>query len=78
MRYSWGMNDANCKRCGKPGHTGRTCKVTIRKAWPGKHAIRLGLRSPDGTWLEVEASVTQAIYDRAAEVLRDAIRQPET
>lgn len=55
---------ATCKRCGKTGHGGRKCKAPFAKSWPGRTAMKILLRFPDGMTLDMSAALTQDQFDR--------------
>lgn len=53
-----------CKRCNKPGHTGSRCRVPFKRAWPGRPAVAIKLRT-DGATIELETALT---HEQAAQV----------
>lgn len=63
-----------CTKCGKDGHSARICRVTWKKAWPGRDVMRLGLRTKDGSMIELTKPLSPELAARAMALLNDAIR----
>jgi hypothetical protein len=52
----------SCERCGVTTHETRVCKVSFRKAWPGKPAVKATLRSVDGRSIDFELDLTPEAF----------------
>lgn len=69
------MDNTKCKVCDKLGHTGRECKATFRKKWPGRPALKMLLRSADGNTVETEFDLDDVLYEQAHEFQVDIMRR---
>ena len=67
-------SDDLCQCCEKRGHRAEKCKAPFSKRWPGKHAIKLTLRNPDGVGVEYVAGMSEEDYRRGHEFLRSLFK----
>lgn len=67
-----------CKRCDKPGHEARYCKAKWWTSWPGKPAMMLGIKTPDGCRMELTIVLSEATYQQALALWKAACEDTET
>ncbi len=70
-------DDLKCARCFSATHATTACRAGIRRAWPGHPAMRLGLRSAKGEWIELETRLTEDLFAEAMALLNRAVARPE-
>lgn len=66
-----------CPRC-SGDHAGRGCKAPFVKSWPGRPAMKILLRFPDGMTLDMISALTQDQFERVNAVCLEAWKgEPE-
>lgn len=67
-----------CTKCNGHDHVAKDCRVTWRKAWPGRWVMRLGLRTPNGTAMELTIPLGDALSKQALTLWDDSVKSKES